>query len=144
MAFVKIEDETGSIECVIFPSVFQESKSIWLKDGIVLIQGRLDSREEKLSLLVESAATVGKENPGSVAQGKSDRVEILVPEETAPDDFEKIRALFRQNPGKTKISLVLLEDGAQVKKILLPLKVAFSPKFREQLETILGPGCVRR
>jgi DNA polymerase-3 subunit alpha len=143
MAFARIEDETGGIECVVFPSVFKESKSVWRKDRIVLVQGRLDSREERVSLLVENATMVKKEEGGLKSQEKNERIEILVPEAAAPDDFERVKALIRQNPGKTKISLVLLGGEEQVKEILLPLKIAFSSKVRDQLESILGPGCVR-
>ncbi len=47
MAFVRLEDRTGSIECLVFSRLFQE-KQLLLREGeIVFCEGRLSLREEK-------------------------------------------------------------------------------------------------
>ena len=47
MAFVRLEDRTGSIECLVFSRLFQE-KQLLLREGeIVYGEGRLSLREEK-------------------------------------------------------------------------------------------------
>jgi DNA polymerase-3 subunit alpha len=55
MAFVKIDDFTGVIELVVFPTVFQKTINIWLNDRIILAKGKLSQRDERLTILVDDA-----------------------------------------------------------------------------------------
>jgi DNA polymerase-3 subunit alpha len=55
MAFISIGDEKGvSIECVIFPKVFDLYKEILSRDGIVVIEGKLDMKNEKPVIIVNT------------------------------------------------------------------------------------------
>jgi DNA polymerase-3 subunit alpha len=54
MAFVTLEDHLGvSIECVVFPKIFEKSKSYLVKDAIVIMEGKLDFKEEVPVIIVE-------------------------------------------------------------------------------------------
>jgi DNA polymerase-3 subunit alpha len=53
MAFLSIGDEKGiSVECVVFPRVFEECKALLVNDTVVIIEGKLDTRNEKPSIIV--------------------------------------------------------------------------------------------
>lgn len=55
MAFVRLEDHLGSsVECVVFPKVYERSKAYLTKDAIVIMDGRLDFKEDLPVLIVES------------------------------------------------------------------------------------------
>ena len=56
MAFVTIEDLTGSLECLIFPKVYEASKACLLEDAIVVVEGRLSMHEEEEPKLVVNRA----------------------------------------------------------------------------------------
>lgn len=54
MAFVMLSDEFGKIvECIVFPKVFDKYKSILIKDTVVLIDGKIDSKNDKPAIIVE-------------------------------------------------------------------------------------------
>jgi len=53
MAFVTLEDKSGSLDLVIFPKLFAATKNILIEDRAVLVEGRLDNREDRLSLIVD-------------------------------------------------------------------------------------------
>lgn len=56
MAFVTLEDQMGYIvECVFFPKVFENLKGIVLKDSIVIIEGRLQFKEERPVIIADIA-----------------------------------------------------------------------------------------
>ena len=58
MAFVTIEDNVGSsIECVVFPKTFQRAKQYLVKDSILIIEGKLDFKEEQPVIIVEGLRT---------------------------------------------------------------------------------------
>ncbi|MDE2026126.1 MAG: hypothetical protein KGJ07_06535, partial [Patescibacteria group bacterium] len=55
MAFVGIGNEKGvSIECVIFPKVFDLYKEMLIKDNVVVIEGKLDMKNDKPVVIVHS------------------------------------------------------------------------------------------
>ena len=55
MAFVKIDDFTGNCELIVFPKVFERTKFTWVSDKVVLIKGKVDQKDDRLSVLVDDA-----------------------------------------------------------------------------------------
>src|SRR3990167_4342093 len=55
MAFVKIDDFTGSIELVVFPAVYERTKFTWVTDKVVLVKGKVSEKDERLAVLVDDA-----------------------------------------------------------------------------------------
>ena len=55
MAFIKLEDQSGEIEVILFPNAFQQTVGLWERDRIVLIRGKVNAkdREGKLSTEVK-------------------------------------------------------------------------------------------
>ena len=58
MAFATLEDNLGfNIECVIFPKVFDLYKPQLTKDSILIIDGKLNFKDEQPVIIVESLET---------------------------------------------------------------------------------------
>lgn len=54
MAFVQIEDQLGyAIECVVFPKTYELIKSSLTRDSIVIIQGKLDFKDDRPVIIVD-------------------------------------------------------------------------------------------
>jgi len=54
MAFVTIANENGiTLECVIFPKVFDIYKGLLVKDSVILIDGKIDSKNEKPVIIAD-------------------------------------------------------------------------------------------
>lgn len=51
MAFARISDLSGSIEVVIFPKIYAICKQLLLHDTAVLVKGRVDEREDRLTII---------------------------------------------------------------------------------------------
>ena len=47
MAFVKLEDQTGEIEVILFPSAYQQTMGLWERDRVVLIRGKVNARDKE-------------------------------------------------------------------------------------------------
>lgn len=56
MAFVTLEDVTASIECIVFPKIYENLKAYFTEDAIVAITGRLSMREDEEAKLVVNEA----------------------------------------------------------------------------------------
>jgi DNA polymerase-3 subunit alpha len=53
MAFAKIEDLSGMIEVVVFPKIYAITSDLWKTDRVVELTGRLDQKEDRLTILVD-------------------------------------------------------------------------------------------
>jgi len=53
MAFAKLEDLSGMIEVVVFPKIYAITSDLWKTDRIVELTGRLDQKEDRLTILVD-------------------------------------------------------------------------------------------
>lgn len=47
MAFVKLEDQTGEIELIVFPNCFQQTLGLWERDNVVLVRGKVNGRDRE-------------------------------------------------------------------------------------------------
>ena len=53
MAVATLEDLYGSVEVVGFPRTFQETAELWREDAILVIQGKVDARDDRLQIIAE-------------------------------------------------------------------------------------------
>lgn len=54
MAFLTLEDHAGfSIECVVFPKIFEVSKAVLNRDAILIIEGKLQFKDERPVVIVD-------------------------------------------------------------------------------------------
>ncbi len=54
MAFARLEDASGNIEAVVFPSVLETTHDFWQTERLLIVTGRLNDKDGSLKLLVES------------------------------------------------------------------------------------------
>lgn len=55
MAFLTLGDEKGAnIECVIFPRIFDLYKQLLINDNVVIIDGKIDSKDDRPVIIVDS------------------------------------------------------------------------------------------
>ncbi|MBI2028566.1 MAG: DNA polymerase III subunit alpha [Candidatus Levybacteria bacterium] len=61
MAFLLIGNEKGvTIECVVFPRIFSQHKSLLTKDSVVVIEGHVDTKNDKPTIIAEKISSVSK------------------------------------------------------------------------------------
>lgn len=61
MAFLVLGDENGLVmECIVFPKIFQQYKDYLIKDSVVMIDGRIDTKNDKAMVIVEKVHTLNR------------------------------------------------------------------------------------
>ncbi len=53
MCFITVEDDTGKHEGVVFPRLYAETKFFWEQDRILIMEVKVENREDKISLIVD-------------------------------------------------------------------------------------------
>ena len=121
MAYVTVEDESASIELVVFPRSLQQCGAYLTEDSAVLLTGRIDAREDEApKVLLNEAqplteAAIGsmlaKENPGQSVYSDQQAAK-LAPQKLylritsmKSDEWPHIKAVLLSQPGDTPVYL---------------------------------------
>ncbi|OGM27268.1 DNA polymerase III subunit alpha [Candidatus Woesebacteria bacterium RIFCSPHIGHO2_01_FULL_39_28] len=134
MAFARIEDETGSLEGVIFPRIFQQYRALLTEYRPVLICGRIDVREESPSLIVDTIET-----PETVTQ-KGARLQIKIPRKTDQTTLVDLKKLLISYPGNQKVTLVF--EGNSEDRLDLPFGVSWEESLSRLISEVLAGSIV--
>jgi DNA polymerase-3 subunit alpha len=144
MLVLEIEDLEGSIEAVAFPRTYNRFRELWQEDAILLIEGTVDVRNDRLQLIVEEAAVL--ERKVSTGAGT---LSVYVRRSGDDDhDIGRIREaylLLRQFPGTDRFELLTDKGG---RRVPIPLpgddgSVCCCPELLERLQALLGPDAVQ-
>ncbi len=156
MLFATIEDQTGSVEVLVFPKTFEATKDEWIVGRVVCILGKTPKEEGDNKVFVEKMYVLSKENAEALARqlhmGSSqvkarqedlEEVVAIEPEKqvrlvlTSSDVKEKaveLKTIFAQYPGKYQ---VYIQVGANT--IKANAKVHWNAEVEGALQSIF-PG----
>lgn len=145
MAFVRLEDDTGGIELVVFPKVYERTRACFLQDKIILVLGRLDLREDRIYLLVEDAETIDEVR--RLAKQRTaipkepylaQTIQIALPEEYQEALIDRIYRILLQHPGEQKASIIVMNEAGPARILPLSIKTKFNEELKEEISSL---GC---
>jgi len=128
MAFITLEDETGQIESVAFPNIYQEMAGSLEANLPVYLEGKINLRNDQKSILID---TISLSLPKNIQ--KYDFV-IEVPPKTSQSQLMDLNRLLKNNPNGHR-GLIILPNG---KKIPLSYGVRYNPDLQSQINRLLG------
>jgi len=130
MAFASLEDDTGNLDLVIFPQLYSETKEIWESDKMIVVDGRVDNRDDVFSVLVENVEVV------SMDKEYKPPVDIVIPHGTSKEKMQGVNALLKGTPGSDSVSIVI-KNGGEDKRIPLPYTSKVTPGLKRKIEEII-------
>ena len=129
MAFMKLEDDTGSLNIVVFPKIYADKKDLFVDNNPLLISGKLDQREDEVSILANEIDTLESASAG-------DKLSVQIPKDVGIDALKALKALLLENPGEQKVTLVF--EGKTQKKVDLPYKITWSERLARLISKTLN------
>ncbi len=134
MAFVRLEDLTGSVELVVFPDLYEKSGELLLEDSMVVVAGRTDVKEEEdIKILAEALSPLNRiQKYYRLVIGESHTQELL----------KNLKDTLTAENGEVPVCLYFEEDQ---KTLMLEenLWIRDHPSCLKRLENLLGPGSVK-
>ncbi|MGE5494572.1 MAG: DNA polymerase III subunit alpha [Burkholderiales bacterium] len=111
MAGAYLEDLYGTIELIIFPSVYQKCELMLVNDTIVRVTGKVDIREdEPPMLLVEDIAPYEKED----AKFSGKKLYVRIPKDMG-EDTERLKRILKTSPGTEPVNIVVEKTGERIR-----------------------------
>ena len=129
MAFIKVTDDTGSIDLVIFPKLYEKTRDVWVENTPLLVSGKLDHRDDSTSILVDSI-----EAKDSIASKNQDVLYIKVPKTAQTSDLTNLKDLLLANPGEQNVKLVFEANGREMD---LPFRISWSERLARMIAETL-------
>lgn len=127
MAFIILEDLTGQMEIIVFPTIYEKFQQLLLPDMKLVLKGRITYKEDEPPKIIAEEIF-----PLDTGQ---DRYLILSISERNGCKIEEMKNLFDEFPGQTPVVIYLDDED---KAFLLNDKVSTSDGFLKQLQHFTG------
>lgn len=88
MAFIKIEDQFGEVECIVFPNGYQRTLGLWERDRVVLVRGKVNGKDrdgnigEEVKIMVDDAREITPDQGQSYQTTGRKQPELKIPRKT--------------------------------------------------------------
>jgi DNA polymerase-3 subunit alpha len=121
MVFMRLDDVSGSVEAIVFNSVYGAARDLLEADRILVVKGRIDHKEGETKLIAMEVA------PFEATPERSE-VRLKLDARKAPaGTIRELAGLLRDYPGEAAVV-------AAIETSTGPLTLAFGPDFRVRPE----------
>lgn len=107
MAFLEIEDFTGSIEVLVFPKMYSNFSEIIRENNIVIVTGRVDVKDEESAKLIMDTAAPFSSNvrPRAFKPTASGKGLVITLQDNELPLIDKLRSAVFKNKGDIPITI---------------------------------------
>jgi DNA polymerase-3 subunit alpha len=155
MLFVKIEDDTGNMEILVFPKLLKLTESVWREGETIVCQGKLSDKDQEIKLLADKVVKLDLENLDASLALFRERAEVVnyqgvnsvggTPNEVYFEmlrlanetQMNALRETIKTYPGKSKVFLIFKQNN-QEQIIETEYRVNYSPVFLSVLRSKFG------
>ena len=136
MAFISIEDRHGSVEAVVFTSVYNTSYHLLVEDNTVFVQGQVQKDENSVKLLADSIIMVNEAEEKWTAEVCLN-IDLSL---TNKDILLQLKDVLGRHLGECSGYLHLNDAGKTKTVIALPAHLKLSPgkSLEREVNAVLG------
>jgi DNA polymerase-3 subunit alpha len=133
MAFFKLDDFSGSCDCLMFSKSFSEFSELITPESTILIKGKLESSGDAIKLHVDEAISLD-----AVKSKLTKRIGIIL-DSSLHDEYviNLIKMLMEENEGKIPV-LICVKDNGSIREFAIDNKVNLTETFIESIKKLLG------
>ena len=133
MAFVRLEDLTGSVELVVFPDLFERQSNLLEEDNLILVEGRTDLKEEEdVKIITESISPLSQTEK---------YYRLVIDDRHGQEVLENLKDTLVAENGSIPVCLFFKSDN-QTLMLEEDYWIRDHPTCLKRLENLLGPGSV--
>lgn len=140
MAYLRVEDLSGSVEVIVFPDLYQTAAPLFKQDIPLLFVGSVDRAEKGVKMKATAVVPL---------QEKANVTIALSADRVSPREIERLHQILLQSPGSLPVYLKIVipePAGSPTQSIIAidsRLSVDGSDQLTDEIETCFGRGAVQ-
>jgi len=163
-----LEDLDGSVEVMVWPKVYEDTRELWQEGNILLVEGKVRLRndrvqlncdsvrryqpeavesEESVAAEPETATPVAEETPPDTGPDRGQRLVISITQTSDEDNdvayLHKLIYTLRDFPGRDEVSLWVSSKDSTVNLSLPNVTTNYCPELRQRLVELVGEDGLR-
>jgi DNA polymerase-3 subunit alpha len=161
MAYATLEDLTGSVDIVLFPRVFEQTRLLFEPDKVLVVQGKVDARagstrasgaaaspvEPEIEAEVETASVVADmawlwDDPDCVPVSRRQLVHVRIPSSDA-GLAEQLEAVLARHPGTDEVVLHVVVGSREVVVNADRYHVLAGPALAAEIDQLVGQAATK-
>ncbi len=159
-ASVILEDLDGSVEVMVWPNVYDSSRELWEEGNILLVEGKVRLREDRVQLNCESVrryqpeavpaeeaattpeepAPIAKETPSEITPPQKYRLVITLAQTSDKESdisrLHELNRIIKDFPGQDTV-ILRVENGERVNSLRLS-DTSYCPELHQRLVGLVG------
>src|SRR6267378_2646480 len=161
MAYAQLEDLTGTVDVVLFPRIFEQTRLLFEPDKVLVVQGKVDARagstratgaasspvEPEMEQEVETASIVADmawlwDDPECVPVARRQLLHVRLP---SGDDglAERLEQVLARHPGSDEVVLHVVVGSREVTVHADRYHVQAGAALAAELDELVGPASTR-
>jgi DNA polymerase-3 subunit alpha len=139
MAFVQLEDVTGSVEVIVFNSTYAAARGLLVEDAVLVVKGRVDHKQQGETKLVALEVSAFEAVP------ERREVRLKVDARSAPAGvIRELAGVVRDFPGEAPVYVDLVTSlGSKLLELGPDYRVDPQPDFFASVRHLLGAAAVQ-
>jgi DNA polymerase-3 subunit alpha len=136
-AIFSLEDQAGSIKCVLWPEPYRKNSSLLAEEATILVNGRVEIGDEgPATIIIDKISELTQ----AVQQKAREVVIQFVDQTLATARYDEVRKLLETSPGECDVFIEVKLDNMTVRVRAHPsLKIEGSAKIETSLRDL---GCL--
>lgn len=147
MMFATIQDTSGSMELLVFPKTYEQSKDLWVENNLICVVGKTPKEAGDNKVFVEKVYLLTKETVGDVCnqlgnnpayegrQEEEKSIMIKLNQQELKDKADELKIIFNKYPGEYQ---VYVQVGLNT--IRAQAMVDWNAELEKELVEMVGVG----
>ena len=137
MAFFKLDDFTGSCECIMFGKVFSECGELIIPESTIMVTGKLESSGDAVKLHTDEVVELSK---AAAKLTKTLGLQLDI-ERHDEQTVAKLKSILESNEGNITVMIYVKTNGKS-KRYILDNKVNLNEILLGEIQNLLGDESV--
>ncbi|MEG1584155.1 MAG: DNA polymerase III subunit alpha, partial [Anaerovorax sp.] len=149
MAFLLLEDLFGTVEVVVFPKIYEASMHLLREDGVVVVKGTVNFKEDELPKILADKITdieevrVTEGRPTNTGDTKEKPIQLIITEDMDEGEtLGELKGILQAHPGEIPVIIRAMASRKRY-KTKPDLWVNGEKKLYEKLEELIGKNNIR-
>jgi len=142
MAFMEVEDLSGSVDIVVFPRTYKEYKGLLVEDGLIVVRGKVDIRDGAVQVICDSVQEYVLEDTDQRAPESVRFLEINLRCAGNRDRdvglLRRVYQILEQRSGSDRFCFNIISDHGCVQLEFPNVTTHFDPDLAAVLQQTLG------